>query len=67
MSYRVAVVGATGAVGREMMAVLEDLEFPISEIHAIASRKSMALKTPCVRSALANCACGFTSKWRGSS
>jgi len=41
MSYRVAVVGATGAVGREMMAVLEDLEFPISEIHAIASRKSM--------------------------
>jgi len=44
MSYRVAVVGATGAVGREMMAVLEDLEFPVSEIHAIASRKSMGME-----------------------
>lgn len=44
MSYRVAVVGATGAVGREMMAILEELEFPISEIHAIASRKSMGME-----------------------
>jgi aspartate-semialdehyde dehydrogenase len=41
MSYRVAVVGATGAVGREIMAVLEELEFPVSDIHAVASRKSM--------------------------
>jgi len=44
MSYRVAVVGATGAVGREMMAILEELEFPISEIHAIASRKSLGVE-----------------------
>jgi aspartate-semialdehyde dehydrogenase len=44
MSYRVAVVGATGAVGREMMDILEDLEFPISEIHAVASRKSMGME-----------------------
>jgi len=43
MSYRVAVVGATGAVGREMMAILEELEFPVSEIHAIASRRSMGM------------------------
>ena len=28
MGYRVAVVGATGNVGREMMAILEELEFP---------------------------------------
>ena len=43
MSYRVAVVGATGAVGREMMDILEELEFPISEIYAVASRKSVGM------------------------
>ncbi|HEY3813364.1 MAG TPA: aspartate-semialdehyde dehydrogenase [Caulobacteraceae bacterium] len=41
MGYRVAVVGATGAVGREMLGLLDELEFPISEIHAIASRNSL--------------------------
>ena len=40
MGYRVAVVGATGNVGREMMSILEELAFPISEIHAVASRRS---------------------------
>jgi aspartate-semialdehyde dehydrogenase len=40
MGYRVAVVGATGNVGREMMLILEELEFPVDEIHAVASRKS---------------------------
>jgi aspartate-semialdehyde dehydrogenase len=43
MGYRVAVVGATGNVGREMMNVLEELEFPIDEIHAVASRKSVGM------------------------
>jgi aspartate-semialdehyde dehydrogenase len=41
MGYRVAVVGATGNVGREMLVILEELEFPVSEIHAIASRNSL--------------------------
>jgi len=44
MGYRVAVVGATGNVGREMMNVLEELEFPIDEIHAVASRKSVGME-----------------------
>jgi aspartate-semialdehyde dehydrogenase len=44
MGYRVAVVGATGNVGREMMAILDELDFPVSEIHAIASRKSMGME-----------------------
>ena len=44
MGYRVAVVGATGAVGREMLNILEELEFPIDEIHAIASRKSIGME-----------------------
>ena len=39
--YRVAVVGATGNVGREMMNILEEREFPVSEVHAIASRRSV--------------------------
>ena len=41
MGYKVAVVGATGNVGREMMNILDEREFPIDEIHAIASRRSL--------------------------
>ncbi|MDB5451557.1 MAG: asd [Caulobacteraceae bacterium] len=44
MGYRVAVVGATGNVGREMMNILEELEFPVDEMFAIASRKSMGVE-----------------------
>lgn len=41
MGYRIAVVGATGNVGREMMNVLVDRKFPVKEIHALASRRSL--------------------------
>src|SRR5665213_3257889 len=41
MGYRVAVVGATGNVGREMLAILEEVKFPVDEIFAVASRKSV--------------------------
>jgi len=44
MGYRVAVVGATGNVGREMLNILEELEFPVDKIHAIASRKSIGVE-----------------------
>ena len=44
MGYRVAVVGATGNVGREMLNILEEVEFPVDRIHAIASRKSIGLE-----------------------
>ena len=44
MGYRVAVVGATGNVGREMLNILEELAFPIEKIHAIASRKSIGVE-----------------------
>jgi len=44
MGYRVAVVGATGNVGREMMAILEELAFPVDEMHAVASRRSQGLE-----------------------
>src|SRR5690606_13432222 len=37
MGYRVAVVGATGNVGREMMAILAEREFPCDEVAAVAS------------------------------
>ena len=40
MGYRVAVVGATGNVGREMLAILAEREFPIDEIAAVASPRS---------------------------
>jgi len=44
MGYRVAVVGATGNVGREMLNILEEVEFPVEKIHAIASRKSIGVE-----------------------
>ncbi|ANY20889.1 Aspartate-semialdehyde dehydrogenase 2 [Tsuneonella dongtanensis] len=40
MGYRVAVVGATGNVGREMLAVLAEREFPCDEVAAVASARS---------------------------
>ena len=44
MSWKIAVVGATGAVGQEMLNVLAEREFPISEVVALASRKSMGVE-----------------------
>ncbi len=41
MGLRVAVVGATGNVGREILAILEERLFPADEVHAIASRASV--------------------------
>ena len=40
MGYRVVVVGATGNVGREMLNILAERQFPVDEIAALASRKS---------------------------
>jgi len=41
MAYKVAVVGATGNVGREMLSVLVERQFPISEVVALASTRSI--------------------------
>ncbi|WP_026379958.1 aspartate-semialdehyde dehydrogenase [Afifella pfennigii] len=40
MGYRIAVVGATGNVGREMLDILHERGFPADEVVAIASRRS---------------------------
>ena len=41
MGYKVAVVGATGNVGREMLNILAERQFPVDEIVALASRRSL--------------------------
>ena len=41
MGYKVAVVGATGNVGREMLSVLVERGFPADEVVALASRRSL--------------------------
>ena len=41
MGYRVVVVGATGNVGREMLNILAERAFPVDEIAALASRRSL--------------------------
>jgi len=38
--FKIAVVGATGNVGREMLSILEERGFPAAEVAAIASRRS---------------------------
>jgi aspartate-semialdehyde dehydrogenase len=40
MGYRVAVVGATGNVGREMLTTLSERNFPVDEVAAVASARS---------------------------
>ena len=40
MGYRIAVAGATGNVGREMLNILEERQFPADEVIALASRRS---------------------------
>ncbi|MBI1180919.1 MAG: aspartate-semialdehyde dehydrogenase, partial [Alphaproteobacteria bacterium] len=40
MGYKVAVVGATGVVGREMLQILAERQFPVTEVVALASRRS---------------------------
>jgi len=44
MGYRVAVVGATGSVGREMLALLVEREFPMDEVAAVASSRSQGME-----------------------
>src|SRR6187549_2140024 len=44
MGFKVAVVGATGNVGREMLNILEERRFPADEVVALASRKSMGVE-----------------------
>ncbi len=47
MGYKVAVVGATGNVGREMLDILAERAFPADEIVAIASRRSHGVEVSC--------------------
>lgn len=44
MTMRVAVVGATGNVGREMLKTLAERRFPVSKVHAVASKRSAGRK-----------------------
>src|SRR6202140_2023161 len=41
MGFKVAVVGATGVVGHEMLNILAERDFPVSEIYAVASERSL--------------------------
>src|SRR5262245_11580314 len=44
MGFKVAVVGATGNVGREMLGILAERAFPADEVVALASRKSQGVE-----------------------
>ncbi len=44
MSYNVAIVGATGNVGREMLTILSERQFPVKEVFPLASRRSVGVE-----------------------
>ncbi|RIZ68578.1 MAG: aspartate-semialdehyde dehydrogenase [Methylococcales bacterium] len=44
--YNVAVVGATGAVGEAMLSILEERQFPVGEVYALASSNSVGKRIP---------------------
>jgi aspartate-semialdehyde dehydrogenase len=44
MGYKVAIVGATGNVGREMLTILSERGFPADEVVGLASRRSMGVE-----------------------
>src|SRR3569833_3616615 len=44
MGYKVAVVGATGNAGREMLNILDERKFPADEVVALASRRSVGVE-----------------------
>ena len=44
--FKVGILGATGAVGREMMKILEERRFPVTELRPIASARSAGTKLP---------------------
>ena len=41
MAYTVAVVGASGNVGREILSILSERQFPVDRVHAVASSRSV--------------------------
>ncbi|MGV6801247.1 MAG: aspartate-semialdehyde dehydrogenase [bacterium] len=41
MSYNVAIIGATGNVGQEMLEILAERLFPVNDVYAVASRNSL--------------------------
>ena len=45
-NYDVAVVGATGAVGEAMLSILEERNFPVGEVYALASSRSVGKRIP---------------------
>ena len=44
MGYRVAVVGATSNVGREVLNILAERNFPADEVFALASSRSIGVR-----------------------
>ncbi len=44
MTLRVAIVGATGNVGRELFNIMDERNFPADKVHAVASRRSIGRK-----------------------
>lgn len=58
---KVAVVGATGLVGRKMLQVLEERNFPVTELIPVASERSVGKKLPSRGKTTRSWVCGTRS------
>ena len=66
MGYKVAVVGATGAVGNEMLQILAERQFPVDEIVALASERSTGKEVRSATTARSRCRTSTASTSRAS-
>ena len=71
MGYKIAVLGATGAVGREMINVLEEYQIPVDELKLLASARSAGQTIPLwkrrkktVSKAWTSCSVQSRTPWR---
>ncbi|MEZ5334512.1 MAG: hypothetical protein R2741_04355 [Methanolobus sp.] len=65
MSYKVGIMGATGAVGREIIEVLHNRNFPVEELRLFASVRSAGkvMETPFGEITIENADMADYSKW----
>ena len=55
MGYKIAIVGATGNVGHELLDILDERDFPADEVIAVASRRSQGRRNQYRRAGRRSC------------
>ena len=64
MSYNIAIIGATGAVGHKLLSTILERKFPTNEIYLLASKKSAGKKITYNKNKTRNRKCNFFGRYR---